>query len=153
MRRPSAGRSTPPNCAGILSATIRSSSRSSGSDILKGVGGAASITTPRTLCVAAYGFPISERGDGPPPSGPRSATLFSELAVPYGCRPRVSVARPRRHIPNSIANMHRRLIGALVKSLPRCPSCNAPIAGRARRENMRHIKTSLVYFHAAAIKN
>jgi len=35
------------NCAGASSATIRSLSRSLGSAILKGVGGAASITTPR----------------------------------------------------------------------------------------------------------
>ena len=27
----------------------------------------------------------------------------------------------------SIATMRRRLIGALVRSLPRCPCCNAPI--------------------------
>jgi SRSO17 transposase len=67
-----------------------------------------------TLCVAAYGFLISERVTDPedPP------------------------LRPERHIPNSIATMRRRLIGALVKSLPRCPCCNAPIAGPSRRRNM-----------------
>ena len=36
-----------PNCAGASSATIRSSSRRSGSAILRGADGAASITTPR----------------------------------------------------------------------------------------------------------
>src|SRR5271154_5571578 len=45
---PSADWSTPPSCAGASSATIRSSSRSSGSDILKGVGGEAFIITPRS---------------------------------------------------------------------------------------------------------
>jgi SRSO17 transposase len=40
-----------------------------------------------TLCIAAYGFLISER-ETIPPSGPASATFFPEFAVPYGYRPR-----------------------------------------------------------------
>jgi SRSO17 transposase len=42
-----------------------------------------------TLCIAAYGFLISER-ETIPPSRPRSAGFFSELAVPEGYRPRGS---------------------------------------------------------------
>jgi SRSO17 transposase len=42
-----------------------------------------------TLCIAAYGFLISER-ETIPPSGPRSTALFSQLAVPDGYRPRGS---------------------------------------------------------------
>jgi SRSO17 transposase len=42
-----------------------------------------------TLCIATYGFLISER-ETIPPSGPRSARLFPELAVPDGYRPRGS---------------------------------------------------------------
>ena len=42
-----------------------------------------------TLCIAAYGFLISER-ETIPPSGPRSAGLFPKLAVPDGYRPRGS---------------------------------------------------------------
>ena len=40
-----------------------------------------------TLCIAAYGFLISER-ETIPPSGPASAALFPEFAVPEGYRPR-----------------------------------------------------------------
>jgi SRSO17 transposase len=40
-----------------------------------------------TLCIAAYGFLISER-ETIPPSGPAAATLFPELAIPDGFRPR-----------------------------------------------------------------
>jgi SRSO17 transposase len=40
-----------------------------------------------TLCIAAYGFLISER-ETIPPSGSASATLFPELAIPDGYRPR-----------------------------------------------------------------
>jgi SRSO17 transposase len=42
-----------------------------------------------TLCIAAYGFLISER-ETIPPSGPRTATVFPRLAVPNGYRPRGS---------------------------------------------------------------
>ncbi len=42
-----------------------------------------------TLCIAAYGFLISER-ETIPPSGPRSAALFPPPQVPPGYRPRGS---------------------------------------------------------------
>ena len=42
-----------------------------------------------TLCIAAYGFLISER-ETIPPSAPRSAALFPQPAVPDGYRPRGS---------------------------------------------------------------
>jgi SRSO17 transposase len=42
-----------------------------------------------TLCIAAYGFLVSER-ETIPPSRPRSSALFTELAVPDGYRPRGS---------------------------------------------------------------
>jgi SRSO17 transposase len=40
-----------------------------------------------TLCIAAYGFLISER-ETIPPSGPRSTALFSQFAVSQGYQPR-----------------------------------------------------------------
>ena len=42
-----------------------------------------------TLCIAAYGFLISER-ETIPPSGPRPAALFPQFAIPRGYRPRGS---------------------------------------------------------------
>ena len=42
-----------------------------------------------SLCIAAYGFLISER-ETIPPCGPRSTTLFPQPAVPDGYRPRGS---------------------------------------------------------------
>jgi SRSO17 transposase len=42
-----------------------------------------------TMCIAAYGFLISER-ETIPPSGPRPATLFQTPALPEGYRPRGS---------------------------------------------------------------
>jgi SRSO17 transposase len=42
-----------------------------------------------TMCIAAYGFLVSER-ERIPPSGSRSAALFPQLAVPDGYRPRGS---------------------------------------------------------------
>jgi SRSO17 transposase len=51
-----------------------------------------------TLCIAAYGFLVSER-ETIPPSGPRFTTLFPQLAVPYGYRPRGSAATARASRP------------------------------------------------------
>src|SRR5262249_12442364 len=42
-----------------------------------------------TMCIAAYGFLVSER-ETIPPSGPRSAPLFQTPALPEGYRPRGS---------------------------------------------------------------
>jgi SRSO17 transposase len=47
-----------------------------------------------TLCIAAYGFLISER-EAIPPSGPRSARPLPMPAVPSGHRPRGSAAAAR----------------------------------------------------------
>jgi len=47
-----------------------------------------------TLCIAAYGFLISER-ETIPPSGPRAATMFTTPVLPDGYRPR-SAAAPAR---------------------------------------------------------
>ena len=51
-----------------------------------------------TLCIAAYGFLVSER-ETIPPSGPRSIRLFEELAVPEGYRPRGAAAAARAAHP------------------------------------------------------
>jgi SRSO17 transposase len=47
-----------------------------------------------TLCIAAYGFLISERGKIPP-SGGRSPGSFPQAGVPSGYRPRGSAVAPR----------------------------------------------------------
>jgi SRSO17 transposase len=72
-----------------------------------------------TLCIAAYGFLISER-ETIPPSGPRSAALFPEAAVPDGYRPRGSsiaarTAHPkldRDHAPKT-HRRHRQTLAAV----------------------------------------
>jgi SRSO17 transposase len=51
-----------------------------------------------TLCIAAYGFLVSER-ETIPPSGPRSARLFPQLAVPRRYRPRGSAAADPAPLP------------------------------------------------------
>ena len=57
-----------------------------------------------TLCIAAYGFLISER-ETISPSGPHSDTLFKELAVPDAYRPRGSAAAART--PRPKLNRHQ----------------------------------------------
>jgi len=66
------------SCAGASSATIKSSSKRSGSGIMKDADGAASIITPR--CASQPMVPGLER-ETIPPSGPRPAKRFSQFAV------------------------------------------------------------------------
>jgi SRSO17 transposase len=78
-----------------------------------------------TLCIAAYGFLISER-ETIPPSGPRSTTLFPELAVPDGYRPRGSAATARASHPKldrnhaSTIDRRARQKPATMSMLQRC---------------------------------
>ena len=86
-----------------------------------------------TLCIAAYGFLISERETIPPQDLPPPRS-YRDLPFPMIIDPEAPPLRPERHIPNSIATMRRRLIVALVRSLPRCPCCAAQIGKRLSRK-------------------
>ena len=79
-----------------------------------------------TLCIAAYGFLIAERG-ALSPSGPGFSAPLTRSAIPEDYPPRGAADPPRTHIPNSIATVRRRLVVALARTLPRCPCCNAPV--------------------------
>jgi SRSO17 transposase len=57
-----------------------------------------------TLCVAAYGFLISERGTLPP-SGPRAAASFPMLEIPAGYRPRGAADKARTSHPKLDRNL------------------------------------------------
>ena len=82
-----------------------------------------------TLCIAAYGFLISERETIPqeivPPRSSRN--------LPYAkvTSPEDPPLRPERHVPNSIATIRRRLVAALATTLSRCHA--APPARRDRQ--------------------
>ena len=75
-----------------------------------------------TLCIAAYGFLISERETIPPSGHPR-AGRFQTSAVSRRPVPEDPPLRPERHVPNSIATLRRRIAVALADALPRCPCC------------------------------
>ena len=73
-----------------------------------------------TLCIAAYGFLISERDAIPqPPGGARC------LAYPTVIDPEAPPIRSECHVENSIATIRKRLTVALAKSLARCPCCQS----------------------------
>ena len=88
-----------------------------------------------TLCIAAYGFLISER-EGFPPQQIVPPGRSRNLHYPAVTDPADPPLRPERHVPNSIATMRRRLIAALVKTLPRCPCCAAPIKKQSRSKHL-----------------
>ena len=85
-----------------------------------------------TLCIAIYGFLISER-ETIPPSGARCSRSLKTLAIPAGYRPRGAPIRPQRHVPHSIATLHRRLAVAIARLLPRCPFCARSLARKRPR--------------------
>jgi hypothetical protein len=63
-----------------------------------------------TLCIAAYGFLIAERG-AIPPSGPRFSANLSGSAIPDGYRPRGAADPTRTAYPKldrDHATMHHR---------------------------------------------
>ena len=66
-----------------------------------------------SLCIAAYGFLISEQ-ETIPPQYRVSPRTSKRLAFPL---------RTERHVPNSIATLRRRLTAAIVRRLSRCPCC------------------------------
>lgn len=74
-----------------------------------------------TLCIAAYGFLISER-EAIPPQRHASRNLSFPAVTDRGALP----IRPERHIPNSIATVRRNVNVVLVKNLARCPCCTRP---------------------------
>jgi SRSO17 transposase len=77
-----------------------------------------------TLCIASYGFLISER-ETIPPSGPRCARMLAKSAIPSSYRPRgapdpAATSRPQldRHHPSKIDRRHRQNPAAMPMLCP-----------------------------------
>jgi len=68
-----------------------------------------------TMCIAAFGFLVAERGAFPP-SASRSRYIGEKPALPQGYRPRGSPLRPERHVAHSI------------RYSPPSPQCRPPHA-------------------------
>jgi SRSO17 transposase len=85
-----------------------------------------------TLCIAAYGFLISERETIPPqhhvPPG-----CSRNLPFPVVTNPAAPPLRPQRHVPNSIATVHCTIVVAIARMLPRCPCCAQRFRPNTRR--------------------
>ena len=85
-----------------------------------------------TLCIAAYGFLISER-ETIPPSGPPRAGRFEEPTVSDNHRPRGAAIADRA--PRSKFDRHHAPTPdhRLAKHLPRCPCCQRAMPARSQR--------------------
>ena len=118
---PCAVSSTSPRCAGASSATTRTSSRSSGLGTTKDADGQASITTPP--CASPPMASWSPKGSRFPPQHHVAPGASRNLRYPTVTDPAALPIRPQRHVPNSIATLHRRLALAIARTLPRCPCC------------------------------
>ena len=73
-----------------------------------------------TMCIAAYGFLISERGAFPP-SKRSLPTSPGNLPFPRVTDPEAPPLRPERHVANSIATLRRRLIVGIARTLATLP--------------------------------
>jgi hypothetical protein len=92
------------------------------------------FATAGLLCIAAYGFLISERETIPPPDHvpPGGSRNLPSPVVTDSAAPPL---RPQRHIPNSIATVHcamvvagsRRRVGVRTKVVPYCSSRNGQL--------------------------
>ena len=87
-----------------------------------------------TLCIATYGFLISER-ETIPPSGPRATRRFEEFAIPAGARPRGAAAAART--PHSKFDRHhaptpRRRSRQPPVTMPVLPSSHDTTLGAAK---------------------
>ncbi len=74
-----------------------------------------------TLCIAAYGFLIAERGAFSPVQ--LSAQPCGNLPYPSISDHEDLPVRVERHVPASIASRRAELIAALAPILTRCPTC------------------------------
>ena len=123
--------SRPPNCAGASNVTTRNSKQEVGSVTSEGRGWRG-FHHHATLCIAAYGFLVSERGNHSP-----LRSSFHQ-AVQRNCNSRNLSPEGLRHcglnatfrirLPPSAANIERRS----AKTLSRCPCCVAPISAQDR---------------------
>ena len=75
-----------------------------------------------TLCIAAYGFLISEK-ETIPPSGHSCAWRRTQSSLPASYRPRGSAAAFATPHADSITTLRIRLARTLAHALPRCPCC------------------------------
>ena len=84
------------------------------------------LSPPRHAVHRRLRLPDLRAGDDSPLRTSSRRAAPDSLPYPTVIDPEAPPIRPERHIPNSIATMRRRLIVALVRSLARCPCCNAP---------------------------
>lgn len=75
-----------------------------------------------SLCIAAYGFLISER-ETIPSSAPARPKVARNLPFPVVLDQAHPPIRPERHVHSTIATIRRRITVALARNLLPCPCC------------------------------
>ena len=75
----------------------------------------------------------SPRGRQFPPQHHIAPGASRNLPYPKVTDPAAPPIRPQRHVPNSIATIHRRLAVAIARTLPRCPCCARSFTRSTRR--------------------
>ena len=88
-----------------------------------------------SLCIAAYGFLISQ-AETIPSSAPSQAQNRQEPGLPKVIDSAAPPIRPERHVPTSIPTLRRRLTVALATRLQRCPCCTRAIGNLRQPRNL-----------------
>src|SRR6516165_798034 len=115
-----------------LRAIIRSLSRKSASAIVRGAVGLASIITAHYASRSTDSW--CPKGRRFPPRDLVAPLNSKCLPYPVVTDPEAPPLRPQRHVPNSIATLHRRVVYAIAQALlPRCPVCARNFPRNSRR--------------------
>src|SRR6516225_1006228 len=89
---------------------------------MRGAAGLASIITARYASRSTDSW--SPKGRRFPPHDLIAPLDSKCLPYPVVTDPEAPPLRPQRHVPNSIATLHRRAVHAIAQALlPRCPVC------------------------------
>ena len=95
--------------------------------------GMAWFSSPRQSVHRSLWLPDLRTGDDSPPQDLVPAGESKNLSFPIVTDPAAPPIRPERHIPSSLATLHRRLVMAIAKTLPRCPCCARTFRRSSRR--------------------
>src|SRR5262249_1344459 len=99
---------------------------------MRGAAGLASIITARYASRSTDSW--SPKGRRFPPQDLVAPLDSKCLPYPVVTDPEAPPLRPQRHVPNSIATLHRRAVYAIGQALlPRCPACARNFPQNLRR--------------------